>query len=62
MAIKKKNYCNEPTLNSHTHSQVTPANAQTQAWQRVFLPLRSKEKDKYDCPTMASMNNQKFIF
>ena len=42
--------------NSHTHCQATPANAQTQAWQRVFLPLRSKEKEKYDCPTMAIRN------
>lgn len=41
MAIKKKNYCNEPTLNSHTHCQAAPANAQTQAWQRVCLPNRT---------------------
>jgi methionine-rich copper-binding protein CopC len=26
-----------PTLNSHTHCQATPANATTQAWQRVCL-------------------------
>ena len=47
MAIKKKNYCNEPTLNSHTHCQAAPANAQTQAWQRVCLPNRTnKTTDK----------------
>ena len=27
----------KPTLNSHTHCQAAPANAQTQAWQRVYL-------------------------
>lgn len=27
-----------PTLNSHTHCQAAPANAQTKAWQRVCLP------------------------
>ncbi len=41
---------------SHTHCQAAQANAQTQAWQRVCLPLRSKEKEKYDCPTMAIRN------
>jgi hypothetical protein len=47
MAIKKNNYCNEPTLNSHTHCQAAPANAQTQAWQRVCLPNRTtKTTDK----------------
>lgn len=30
-----------PTLNSHTHCQATPANAQTQAWQRVCLHQRT---------------------
>jgi len=36
-----------PTLNSHTHYQAAPANAKTQAWQRVCLPYRaSKTTDK----------------
>jgi hypothetical protein len=30
-----------PTLNSHTHCQAAPANAQTKAWQRVCLPNRT---------------------
>jgi hypothetical protein len=35
------------TLNSHTHYQATPANAQTQAWQRVYLSNRTtKTTDK----------------
>ena len=35
------------TLNSHTHCQSAPANAQTQAWQRVCLPYRTtKTTDK----------------
>jgi len=36
-----------PTLNSHTHCQATPANAKTQAWQRVCLFQRTtKTTDK----------------
>jgi hypothetical protein len=36
-----------PTLHSHTHCQAPPANAQTQAWQRVCLPNRTtKPTDK----------------
>ena len=36
-----------PTLNSHTHCQATPANAKTQAWQRVCLSQRTtKTTDK----------------
>jgi hypothetical protein len=36
-----------PTPNSHTHCQSAPANAQTQAWQRVCLPKRTtKTTDK----------------
>lgn len=31
MAIKQKNYCNDPTLNSHTHCQAAQAKATTQA-------------------------------
>lgn len=30
-----------PTLNSHTHCQAAPVNAQTQTWQRVCLSQRS---------------------
>lgn len=36
-----------PTLHSHTHCQAAPANAQTQAWQRVCLSHRKpKPTDK----------------
>jgi hypothetical protein len=36
-----------PTLHSHTHCQAAPAKAQTQAWQRVWLPHRTaKTHDK----------------
>ena len=36
-----------PTLNSHTHCQAAPANAQTKAWQRVCLFQRTpKTTDK----------------
>ncbi len=36
-----------PTLNSHTHCQAAPANAKTQAWQRVCLFNRTtKPTDK----------------
>jgi len=30
-----------PTLHSHTHYQVAPANAETKTWQRVCLPHRT---------------------
>ena len=33
-----------PTLHSHTHCQATPANANTQAWQRVCLSNRTTKK------------------
>ena len=37
----------KPTLHSHTHCQAAPANAQTQAWQRVCLSNRTtKTTDK----------------
>jgi len=37
----------QPTLHSHTHCQAAPANAQTQAWQRVCLSNRTtKTTDK----------------
>ena len=29
---------------SHTHCQAAPANAQTQAWQRVCLPNRTTKR------------------
>ena len=48
-----------PTLHSHTHCQATPANANTQAWQRVCLSQRSTEttekrtnKEEARCPNM----------
>lgn len=31
----------KPTLNSHTHCQAAPAQAKTQAWQRVCLSQRT---------------------
>jgi hypothetical protein len=41
------NLLNAPTLHSHTHCQAAPANAQTQAWQRVCLSNRTtKTTDK----------------
>ena len=37
----------KPTLDSHTHCQVAPANAQTKTWQRVCLSNRTtKTTDK----------------
>jgi len=30
-----------PTVHSHTHCQAAQANATTQSWQRVCLPLRT---------------------
>jgi hypothetical protein len=41
-----------PTLHSHTHCQAAPANAQTQAWQRVCLPYRTTK-------TTAKPTNEK---
>ena len=38
---------NMPTLHSHTHCQVAPANAQTKTWQRVCLSnCTTKTTDK----------------
>ncbi len=34
-----------PPLNSHTHCQVAPAQAQPKTWQRVFLPNRKDGKE-----------------
>ncbi len=37
-------------LNSYTHCQAAPANAKTQAWQRVCLPNRTtKTTEKTSC-------------
>ena len=33
-----------PTLNSHTHCQAAQAHAKTQAWQRVCLSQRTKDR------------------
>jgi len=36
-----------PTLSSHTHCQVAPADPQAKTWQRVCLPIRTtKTTDK----------------
>ena len=35
-----------PTLNSHTHCQVAPADTQAKTWQRVCLYLTQGKKDK----------------
>jgi len=34
-----------PTLNSHTHCQVAPADPQAKTWQRVCLFLTNGQKD-----------------
>jgi hypothetical protein len=34
-----------PTLNSHTHCQVAPADPQAKTWQRVWLFLTHGQKD-----------------
>jgi len=33
-----------PTLNSHTHCQVAPADPQAKTWQRVCLPIRTTDR------------------
>ena len=38
-----------PTLHSHTHCQVAPANTQAKTWQRVCLPNRTNKTN--DNPT-----------
>jgi len=38
----------KPTLHSHTHCQVAPANAQTKTWQRVCLSNRTKDSETYN--------------
>jgi hypothetical protein len=50
-----------PTLNSHTHCQAAPANAQIKAWQRVCLPQRStKTTDKPTNEKEARLPNSGF--
>lgn len=50
-----------PTLHSHTHCQAAPANAQTQAWQRVCLPNRTtKTTDKPTVEKEARLPNSGF--
>jgi len=34
-----------PTLNSHTHCQVAPAQAQSKTWQRVWLFQRTNDRE-----------------
>jgi hypothetical protein len=49
------------TLNSHTHYQATPANAQTQAWQRVCLSNRTtKTTDKLTDEKEHRSDNSRF--
>jgi hypothetical protein len=38
----------KPTLHSHTHCQVAPANALTKTWQRVCLSHRTKDSETLD--------------
>ena len=52
-----------PTLHSHTHCQVAPANTQAKTWQRVCLSKRTtkttdKQADekKHDCLTSVLQN------
>lgn len=33
-----------PTLHSHTHCQVAPADPQAKTWQRVCLPKRTRDR------------------
>lgn len=48
----------KPTLNSHTHCQAAPANAQTKAWQRVCLSNRTtKTTDKQAVEKEARLPN-----
>lgn len=34
----------EPTLHSHTHCQVAPADTQAKTWQRVYLSQRTTDR------------------
>jgi hypothetical protein len=51
----------KPTLNSHTHCQAAPANAITQAWQRVCLfQCSTKTTDKPADEKEARLPNSGF--
>jgi len=45
-----------PPLNSHTHCQVAPAQAQSKTWQKVCLPYRTDGKRNNEGTTMAIRN------
>ena len=42
-----------PSLHSHTHCQVAPADTQTKTWQRVCLQYRTEEKRNNEGTTMC---------
>ena len=44
-------YTNNPTLHSHTHCQVAPADPQAKTWQRVCLSHAEKKKLKIPFPS-----------
>ena len=51
-----------PPLHSHTHCQAAPANAQTQAWQRVCLPNRiTKTTNKPTDEKEARLPNSVYV-
>jgi len=51
-----------PTLHSHTHCQAAPANAQTQAWQRVCLSNRTtKTTEKPTDEKKARLPNSVYV-
>ena len=56
-----------PTLHSHTHCQATPANANTQAWQRVCLFQRTtkttdKSTDKKNTEAITAVTVAQLLF
>ena len=56
-----------PTLHSHTHCQATPANANTQAWQRVCLFQRTtkttdKSTDKKNTEAITAVTGAQLFF
>lgn len=51
-----------PTLHSHTHCQSAPAQAKTQAWQRVCLSQRTtKTTDKQADEKEARLPNSVYV-
>lgn len=46
-----------PTLNSHTHCQVAPADPQAKTWQRVCLPYHTDEKRNNEGTTLYKINS-----